>query len=110
MLPSHKVKAHFGLDYESRVRGRNEVILYGNFSDPKGGKVRRECIAQCSKRMLIKPARLFTVPFRGSDRGPKGYTSRGDDDCRTCSSGKYLGLRPISTAVSVARELSKTLA
>lgn len=35
-----QVKAHFSLDYESRVRGKNEVLLYGNFSDPKGGKVR----------------------------------------------------------------------
>lgn len=33
------MKAHFGLDYENRVRGKNEVLLYGNFSDPKGGKV-----------------------------------------------------------------------
>lgn len=41
-IPSPQVKAHFGLDYESRVRGKNEVLLYGNFSDPKGGKVRRE--------------------------------------------------------------------
>lgn len=44
MLLSPQVKAHFGLDYESRVRGKNEVLLYGNFSDPKGGKVRRESL------------------------------------------------------------------
>ncbi|CAN0561591.1 unnamed protein product, partial [Ectocarpus sp. 12 AP-2014] len=37
-----KVKAHFGLEYENRVRGKNEVLLYGNFSDPKGGKVYQE--------------------------------------------------------------------
>ncbi|CAM9231099.1 unnamed protein product, partial [Hapterophycus canaliculatus] len=37
-----KVKAHFGLDYETRVRGKNELLLYGNFSDPKGGKVYQE--------------------------------------------------------------------
>lgn len=36
------MKAHFGLDYENRVRGKNEVLLYGNFSDPKSGKVREE--------------------------------------------------------------------
>lgn len=35
-----QVKAHFSLDYENRVRGENEVLLYGNFGDPKGGKVR----------------------------------------------------------------------
>lgn len=37
---NRQVKAHFSLDYESRVRGKNELLLYGNFSDPKGGKVR----------------------------------------------------------------------
>ncbi|CAM9362495.1 unnamed protein product [Pylaiella littoralis] len=37
-----KVNAHFGMNYEGRVRGKNEVLLYGNFSDPKGGKVYQE--------------------------------------------------------------------
>lgn len=32
------------MNYEGRVRGKNEVLLYGNFSDPKGGKVRKECL------------------------------------------------------------------
>lgn len=34
-----QVKTHFGLNYESRVHGKNESLLYGNFSDPKGNKV-----------------------------------------------------------------------
>ncbi|CAM9558130.1 unnamed protein product, partial [Phaeothamnion confervicola] len=35
-----KVKAHFGHDFETRIRGPNEALMYGNFADPKGGKVR----------------------------------------------------------------------
>lgn len=34
-----QVKTHFGLNYESRVHGKNRSLLYGNFSDPKGSKV-----------------------------------------------------------------------
>lgn len=64
-MPSPQVKAHFGLDYESRVRGKNEVLLYGNFSDPKGGKVRWEFVLQTH----LKPNRLFTIVVRGSDCG-----------------------------------------
>lgn len=60
-LPSPQVKAHFGLDYESRVRGKNEVLLYGNFSDPKGGKVRQERFV--SKIHLQLATTLVHGPF-----------------------------------------------
>lgn len=52
-----QVKAHFSLDYESRVRGANDILLYGNFSDPKGGRV--SFTFQLVLRIRIK--QLFTL-------------------------------------------------
>ncbi|CAM9175434.1 unnamed protein product [Chrysoparadoxa australica] len=39
---AEKVQEHFKLDWQSRVRGQNDALIYGNFSDPKGGKVYQE--------------------------------------------------------------------
>lgn len=36
-----QVKEHFSLDYYGQVRGKNDVLLYGNFSDPRGAKVKK---------------------------------------------------------------------
>ncbi|CAM9135038.1 unnamed protein product, partial [Choristocarpus tenellus] len=39
---AEKVKTYFNMDYNGSIRGVNEVLVYGNFSDPKGGKVYQE--------------------------------------------------------------------
>lgn len=34
-----QVKAHYDLDFEAHILRGSEILLYGNFGDPRGGKV-----------------------------------------------------------------------